>query len=362
MKNCLSNLLSFLKWGEKTPEIKENTFLLWEPCSQSHSEVIPGYAKYLLDLGYHVSVLITPQRYQEGLFSRFEESNISYNKISQKNIRKFFEKNDLSNIKGAMITTVGKLCTETDLEEAYTHFHSNVDKKKLLFVEHDAKVAIDENRWNEKVITLRSLNYKNAKSVVVNPHYFGKVKITPKNNEITNFVTIGAINPKRKNSTLIIDAVKSLYEKGISNFKVTVIGKGQLKGVPKELHKFFDIKGRLPFDKMYDEIEKADFMLTAYDDKNEQHQRYNTVGTSGNFQLIYGFLKPCIIIESFAQLNGYNTENSILYKSVNEYADAMEKAINVTSEDYTKMQDSLKNYAENLYNESLNNLRRLING
>ena len=54
------------------PVIKDNTFFVWEPCSQSHSEVVPGYVKYLLDLGYHVSVLVNPDRYKEGLFSRFK--------------------------------------------------------------------------------------------------------------------------------------------------------------------------------------------------------------------------------------------------------------------------------------------------
>ena len=83
-----------------------------------------------------------------------------------------------------------------------------------------------ENRWDEKVITLRKLNYKNAQSVVVNPHRFGRVNITGKNPDVVNFVTVGAINPKRKNSTMIIDAVKKLHENGVTDFKVTVIGKG----------------------------------------------------------------------------------------------------------------------------------------
>ena len=55
------------------PVIKtdENTFVVWEPCSQSHSEVVPGYAKYLLDLGYSVSIVVKPEHYHSGLFSRF---------------------------------------------------------------------------------------------------------------------------------------------------------------------------------------------------------------------------------------------------------------------------------------------------
>ena len=48
---------------------------------------------------------------------------------------------------------------------------------------------------------------------------------------------------------------------GIENFKVTVIGKGKINDIPEKIRKYFDIKGRLPFNKMYQEIEKADFIL-----------------------------------------------------------------------------------------------------
>ena len=346
----------------KKPIIKNNTFLLWEPCSQNHAEVVPGYAKYLLDLGYHVSVLITPQRYNEGLFSKFKNKNISYNIMTQKEIRKYFKSSDLNNIKGVLVTTVGKLCNEINYNNCYQYFAKNVDKSKLFFVEHEAKFAIDAKTWDENLITLRKLNYKGAKSVVVNPHYFGEIEITPKNKEITNFITIGAIRNKRKNNNRIIEAVANLHNKGIHNFKVTVIGKGKVKHLPKELQKYFDIKGRLNFSEMYEEIEKADFILTSYDEKNQAHQRYNTTGTSGNFQLVYGFLKPCLIIKSFAGINGFTEENSILYNSENEYSDAMRRAININQVDYLKLQENLSSYQKDLYKKSIENLKELING
>lgn len=345
----------------KKPEIKQNTFIVWEPCSQSHSEVVPGFTKYLLDLGYHVSVIVNPKKYKEGLFSRFDNENISFNKLSRKQIKNFLKKDSLKDISGILVTTVGKICDSIHYEQCYDTFNPDVDKSKLFFVEHETKYAIDEGTWNENLITLRNINYKGAKSVVVNPHYFGNVKITPKNKDITNFITIGAIQGKRKNNDLIINAVKELHDKGFRNFKVTVIGKGHLKKLPKEIQKYFDIKGRLPFDKMYEELEKADFMLTSYNKNNPQHLRYNTTGTSGNFQLVYGFLKPCIIIEDFASINGFNQENSILYKEDSDFAKALQKGIEMSQEEYSNMQNKLKEYEQKLYNDSLNNLKGLIN-
>ena len=101
-------------------------------------------------------------------------------------------------------------------------------------------------------------------------------------------------------------------------------------------------------------------VCVAYDDKNPKHIRYNTTGTSGNFQLVYGFLKPCVIIESFSEINGFDDENSILYKSDKDYENALIKAITMTSEDYSKMQNNIKIYTEKLYQKSLNNLKKLI--
>ena len=241
------------------------------------------------------------------------------------------------------------------------YFHPDVDKKKLFFVEHEASFAINKGTWNEKLITLRELNYQNAKSVVINPHYFGDIKTNQKN-KTTNFITIGTIKPRKKDCGMIINAVKELHKKGINNFKITVVGKGKLKHLPKEIRKYFEIKGRLPFNKMYDELEKADFMLTAYDDKNFEHQRYITTGTSGNFQLIYGFLKPCILVESFAPINRFNNQNSILYKEPKDYSNALEKAIEMSAKKYTEMQDKLRFTVQEIYDDSLNNLKGALHG
>ena len=343
----------------KKPIITKDTFLVWEPCSKSHSEVVPGYVKYLLDLGYNVSVLVHPDRLKEGLFSRFKNENVFLNKMNRKQTEKYLKNDNLSDIQGILVTTVGKLCDEIHFNDAYNVFNENADKSKIFFVAHEAEHGVNANSWDEKLITLRKLNYKGAKSVVVNPHYFGEVNILPKG-DITNFVMVGAIKSYKKNDNTIINAVEKLDKNGITNFKITVIGKGHIKNIPPELRKYFDMKGRLPFKKMYDELEKADFLLTAYDADNPAHIRYNTTGTSGNFQLVYGFVLPPIIIDEFAPINGFDNSNSILYKNVSDYSEAMLRGIEMTKEDYGIMQNNLKNYADKLYKESLENFKNLI--
>ena len=64
---------------------------------------------------------------------------------------------------------------------------------------------------------------------------------------------------------------------------------------------------------MYDEVEKADFFLTSYEPDFAPHLRYITTGTSGAFQLVYGFLKPVVIHEKFSGINGFDDKNSVIY-------------------------------------------------
>jgi glycosyltransferase involved in cell wall biosynthesis len=343
----------------KKPIIKDNTFLIWEPCSSSHAEVVPGYAKYLLDLGYHVSVLMTPKRYQEGLFCRFDSSaNISYNSMTQRQIRRFFKHSAIKSVQGVLVTTVGKLYDGVDFSKVYSHFHSDTDKAKLFFVEHEIDKPVDNNALSESVITLRKMPYKQAKTTVVNPHYFGNISVSPKG-ETTNFITIGALSEKRKSTRVIVDAVKALVDRGVRDFKVTVVGKGSLSNLPGYIRPYFAIKGRLNFDEMYHELEKADFMLTAFEN-TEAHLKYAQSKTSGAYQLVYAFLKPVVIKHNQAEVNGFDAESAIVYTTESAYPNAMLEAIKMSSKTYVAMQSKLKSYVDSLHLESKNNLKSLI--
>lgn len=221
------------------------------------------------------------------------------------------------------------------------------------------KPATDKGTWKENIITLRKLNYKDAKSVVVNSHYFGKFDKKPKN-EITNFVVVGKFSSSKKDTSLIVETTEKLVKNGFENFKITVIGKGDLDCVPKEIKKFIDIKGRLSFTEMYNEIEKADFMLTAYDEAKEEHLGYITSSTSGCFQLVYGFLKPCVIIRSFASINGLDEGNSVIYDHNEDFYNALVGCIQMTNDEYEQKRQYLSQYEEYLYKCSKENLRNLI--
>ena len=335
---------------EEQPKIDSNTFLIWEPCTKNHAEVVPGFTKYLLDLGYNVSILIEPERIAHGLFSLFGESpGVYLNCMTGKSARKFLLKNGLAEAKGILISTLTEKIKIKDIPLA--------PGQKILCVSHDVKE--DAKSIDVKTITLRRVEYNGVKTVVINPHYFGVIQPKDKNKTV-NIISVGALNAKRRNVALLVDAARKLYLTDVRDFRITVIGKGALCGLPEELRPFFRITGRLEFRYMYKEIQQADFFLPLLDPCNPEHDRYITTGTSGSFQLIYGFLKPPVIASRFATINGFDGGNSILYENNSDLASAMKKAILMTSDDYSEMRENLKLYTKNLYRESLENLRRLI--
>ena len=343
-----------------TPVTTPNTFFVWEPCSHSHAEVVPGFAKYLLDLGFEVSVLVTPKRLDEGLFSRFTHERMTVNRMSQPAIVHYFKKHGLSGAKGVLITTARKIGAKSSYKTERNLFTQRAARQNVLLVEHDVKQPADHGAVDRNIITLKEIRYKDIRTTVVNPHYFGNINITPKSAGIVKFITVGALRARRRNTTILIDAVASLHSQGIDNFTVTVIGRGDLRGVPAELRRYFDIKGRVDFSQLYSELEQADFFLALLDPDNPSHERYLTTGASGNFQLIYGFAKPCLIAVKFAAAYGFNHRNSIVYTDNAGLAASMLDAINMPQSDYQAKQDAVQELAASIHAHSLDNLRRLI--
>lgn len=351
-------MFDFLKRNRPNlyPTIDDNTFLLWEPCSQNHAEVAPGFAKYLLDLGYSVSVLITPERITEGLFSIFGEDDRLYlSLMTQQQIRRFLLKNGIGQAKGILISTI---TDKIDIRKIPLR-----PGQKCFCVSHDVKD--DAKAIDQTTITLRRVDYNELQTVVVNPHYFGNIPLRPKN-EVVNFITVGALRDKRRNMVPLVDAVQKLRSAGWRNFKITIVGKGGQEGkgglgdLTEDLKPSFNVCGRVNFREMYEEIQKADFFLPLLDENNPDHERYITTGTSGSFQLIYGFLKPPLIARKFAPINGFDARNGIIYENSSVLADAMEQALRMTPKDYDTMRQALDKSARELYRESLGNLKNLI--
>lgn len=345
-----------------TPRLSPQTFILWEPCTHSHGEVVPGYAHYLAELGLQVAVLLTPKRLEEGLFDRYGHENINLYRMSQKEIRAFLKSSDLSKIAGLMITTAGKLPVHPDnrldLESVVP-----TPPKHLLVVEHDAAPRLLAGRAHPKTVTLRTLDdtlIKDTRPRTINPHHFGTIKEKSVKNKKTVFVMVGAARSKRRNQNLVWDAAADLLASGNNNFEIRLIGKPGRHGIPSSLKEHVIELGRLDYPDMFRELEACDFIMTAFQRDNEDHLFYRTTGTSGSFQLAYGFRKPMITQERFTALSALTAENTITYDDDADMARALKSAIEMPQDHYATMQNAMSQAAKALYDQSLNNLKALL--
>ena len=343
------------------PKLDAETFILWEPCSHSHGEIVPGYAKYLLDLGYRVLVLLTPARIDEGLFSRFSHPRLHVARLSQRQIRRFMRSADLSRAAGVMVTTAGKLPERADHSLDLPKVFGGRVPRPLLLVEHEARRRIEAGYWDPRNITLRRLMVPGVESVVVNPHYFGPVTPRPKNPK-TVFLMAGAARSKRRNQDMVLDAVRRLLAEGETGFELRLIGKPGKTPLPDDLRSHVVDTGRVSFDRLYHEVEACDFVLTAFQRDNPDHAFYRTTGTTGSFQLAYGFRKPCIIQQEFAVGTALTAENSLFYDDDADLYHCLRRAIAMPGDSHAQMCSAMQRESEALAQRSLAGLKGLIDG
>ena len=351
------------------PQVTDNTFFLWEPCSHSHAEVVPGYAHYLLELGYDVSVLLTPQRLDEGLFERFTHPRLTLNRIPQAAIVRHFARHGLGPARGVLISTARKIGFDHSYASEYGLFAPRAPGQKLLLVEHDVKTPIEAGFIDRNVISLRPIEYRGVHSRGVNPHWFGETALrgqtalrgkTALQGGRVNFIVVGTLRARSRNTQALFAAVAALHGAGLRDFHIVFVGEGNLRDVPTELRGYFTVAGRVSFSELYAQMERADFVLSLLDPHNPAHDFYATTGTSGHFQLVYGFAKPALVARKFADAHRLTPQTSLVYEHNDGLADAMRVALTMSAEEYGSMQTALAELATQIRRESLDTLRAMI--
>lgn len=335
-------------------KVNENTILIVE-INPTHKETITGLCHYLKELNYNFEILVNSP--SENLFSIF--SNVKVWEFKRNSLLKLLKIADFTKYERIIYNSkiIYQNVETTDLHEFLKKIPQG--KKENIYLQHHIDRYFEYPN-DKQIILANPAKDERLEKSVVNAHYFGDVKITPKN-DITTFITIGELSINRRNCDLLINSVKQLVEQGIHNFKVEVVGNGSLGNLPKNIQQYFDIKGRLDFPQMFEVIENADYFLPLLDSAVEAHKRYMQDGTSGTFQLVYGFLKPCLLHKTFAEIYGFTNEDSIVYENNDELVASMQKAINTSKEDYTNLQNKLKEKVEKIEQISLENLRGKLN-
>jgi len=348
-------ILNFFKRNINYFDVRENSVLLIEFLNV-HGEVIPGYIKYLLDLNFNVDVVVQYKknkgRNDSGLFFPFDSNS----KVRIKEMREI----DMNYLLRSKIALNYKYIL---ISSYYSKFEFkqlsfvNLKKLKPVCVIHNPDLLSKYYKTN-KIISLVAMESKyRTPTVAVNPHYFCDYANRIKKREYSDTVTFITLNTNdlfRRNINLLFDACGFLYEKGVKNFIVKVIGKGL--PIPECFKENILDLGFLDFQSMYKEIINSDFFLALIDQKSVQY----TKKASGSYQISYGFLKPLVLHSQFSDVSFLTNENSILYNDNNELSNSMERCINMSDSEYMSIINSLKKTQNDIYNFSLNNLKYVL--
>jgi hypothetical protein len=339
--------------------VRGNSVLIVEPNAM-HGEIVPGFAKYFLDLGYEVDVFLRYENYAERPFDRWKNPPRVF-AGGRDAIKSWLKSGAAGEYEYVFFSSFVNWEFDGSFIGRYLDFLGFVPNAKngCLFVEHAPEIFA--RKYSEATLVRQNRMFGLADTdwaPQLNPHYFGDVKITPKNRDVVKFLAVGAIKKDCKNHSLVLDGIKELTAAGIENFKIIVIGRGKFE-VPPQYERFVECKGRLNFSDMFAEIESADFILGLLDPFSEDHHRYLIGTTTGNLQLSLGFGKPMIINEMFGRHYGLGRGAAILYAD-NDLGAAMLRAAKMPEGEYGAMQEKLREAASMIYRKSLNNLRAAV--
>lgn len=338
--------------------IRKNKFLKTTPKPHNvllvetngcHGEVVGGYVKYFQDLGYNVYVLVTDVIKKENPFCRLNFSNIfsvKFKEFSKLLVSKNLDKYDHIFVMSSVNYTNG--------EHSVADLYPDLKKHKSVFyVHHNSPYIYKYYRKSDKKRNIMLGRFKNT--VYLNPHLFGDYTLPVKRPE-TIFVSVGGINPNRKNHTMLLHAIEELDKQNL-NFTVLVVGSGSIKHLNPNVKKHIKLLGHLDYDEMYDNVERANFFLPLLDNKNPEHTCYIKTQVTGSAQLIYGFRKIPVIHKKFASFYGFNDKNAVIYQDL---AKGMKQAISMSAKDYDKYVKQMDKTATAVYKKSLENLKDLL--
>lgn len=351
----LSNKLNLEQYDYKPLPF---SVLIIEP-NPYHGEIQPGFVKYFQDLGYNVDIFMRLENYLENPFVRYKNNPPRRFYGTAETIRQW-----VNNLRGneyeyIFFSSSAFWNSPQEFRGKYLDFLGEIPKSKhgILMVEHNAVPYLEE--YDEETYLKQNRIFaltENNGIPRLNPHYFGEFNSKSFDKKMVNFIVVGGINPFNKNYTILLETIKKLISRNILNFHVFVVGNGRIN-IPHDIAKYITIMGRLDYDDMYSAVCNSDFILALLDSNNPDHNRYKTGTTTGSFQLSLGFNKPLVIEKTFAKYYGLDVTNAIIYNKNNLYM-AMLNALKTQS--YPEICKKLRMLKEDIYEESLNNLKKSL--
>ena len=336
------------KWN-----IKDKTILLFEP-NHYHYECSPGYAKYFVDLGYNVDVLMKKQGKDSFYF--FENKDkirlFIYDNLKQirnyaKVLRSHFRSYSyivIQTLSSKTFGTISKLGLNRNGKVIYI-FHFTYYYKIL----HFSSIKNKNRVW-----TLG--NFSVGLQVV--PFYIGNLKLKNKNKR-TRFFTVSTVS---RQYNYLISAFEKLKDNNF-DFDVIVVGKVKrfsTKNISEKLKDNFIFNYKVNYETLYKLVYSSDYIIITLDPDDKKNRIFKNKKVTGSAQLSLGFIKPALINKYFQDKYDMNEENSFPFDKKNIY-NTLKKAVLFNNENYKKMQLNLINLANKAKEKSMINIKKTLN-
>ncbi len=334
--------------------ISKKSVLILE-ANDFHGVTLPNYIDYFSTLGYDVHVLVVFG--QNIMFKPLCRTTAPYTLWTGTfgDIKSFFQRIDCSNLFDFVFTNTTFFADKRSVFEVLGKVPRGIYGSLML--EHNPIPYIQQ--FNETYYINERMLFTLAGQCgteCVGCTTIGHVKEHVKNKNFTNFILVGALAKSNRNFDSLFEGVRHLINKGIKNFYITLVGPGSLN-LPKDVAPFIHIKGMLPYDQMFDLIEKADFILSMMDYSVEDHRKYAGNWYTGTAILSHSFIKPMLIQRPFAKSYGCTSENSLIY---DEIKDALLEAVQMNGDSYQQLTGHLKCKVSSLREQHLNSLKSII--
>ena len=351
LKKRIGTINSFTK----VTLIQNNSVALIEP-NPFHAETLPGYIKYFTDLGFNVDVFISIENAYEKPFILMPQKFRIF--IGEgKNIQKWMSYKNMKDYSHIFFSSL-------IYNKTLMFMPSLLPKecKNIMGIEHNKDMY---NQWLKGNVIYRIMK-ENGKIAalspnigyqLINPHYFGNIKVDNKHSDKIIFVAVGSVSRLNSNNFLI-DSIRKLKQSDENRFEVHIIGSGELD-IPIDLQSIIIHCGRLDFPSMYKELENSDFILAMLNPNIQNHLKYLNGTTSGTVQLSLGFKKPLIINSKFAKAYSFNNNEAIIYED-DELSYAMKYSIDILPQKYVLLQQNIYQKSQTYYKESIESIKRMI--
>ena len=336
------------KWN-----IKDKTILLFEP-NHYHYECSPGYAKYFVDLGYNVDVLMKKQGKDSFYFFENKDKIRLFIYDNLKQIRNY-AKVLRSHFRSYSYIVIQTLSTKTFGTISKLGLNRN---GKVIYIFHFT--------YYYKILHFSSIKNKNrvwtlgnfSVGLQVVPFYIGNLKLKNKNKR-TRFFTVSTVS---RQYNYLISAFEKLKDNNF-DFDVIVVGKVKrfsTKNISEKLKDNFIFNYKVNYETLYKLVYSSDYIIITLDPDDKKNRIFKNKKVTGSAQLSLGFIKPALINKYFQDKYDMNEENSFPFDKKSIY-NTLKKAILFNNENYKKMQLNLINLANKAKEKSIINIKKTLN-